>query len=87
MIWKCRNKACFDKKLIKNPLEIICHTCALMKYWAGLYNELDQAQLVEGAELMLKVAKEVLATQTVRQVNLLLLQKDDQDQDQDGTPE
>lgn len=58
-----------------------------MKYWAGLYNELDQAQLVEGAELMLKVAKEVLATQTVRQVNLLLLQKDDQDQDQDGTPE
>ena len=74
-IWKCRNKAVFDKKkLIKNPLEIICHTCALMSYWSGLYTELDQEQLVEGANTMLRVAKEVLATQTARQVNHLLLQ-------------
>lgn len=34
-IWKCRNRAVFDKKLIKSPMEIICHACALMKYWAG----------------------------------------------------
>jgi len=61
------------KKLIKNPLEIICHTCALMSYWSGLYTELDQEQLVEGANTMLRVAKEVLATQTARQVNHLLL--------------
>jgi hypothetical protein len=37
-IWKNRNKACFEKKLIKNPLEIIFHaSCPLMQYWTGLY--------------------------------------------------
>jgi hypothetical protein len=39
---------------------------------------MDQEKLIEGANLMLKVAKEVLATQAARQVNHLLLQ-DDQD--------
>lgn len=34
-IWKARNNACLNKRLIKNPLEIICHACALMKYWTG----------------------------------------------------
>lgn len=34
----------------------------------------SREQLIEGANLMLKVAKEVLAAQTTRQVNLLLLQ-------------
>lgn len=60
--------------MINSPLEIICHACALMIYWAGLYPEMDHDQLVEGANLMLKVAKEVLAVQTARQVNKLLLQ-------------
>jgi len=63
-IWKSRNKACFEKKLIKNPLEIICHACALMNFWSGLYAEMDQDQLVEGANTMLRVAKEVLGTRT-----------------------
>lgn len=75
-IWKCRNRAVFDKKLIKSPLEIICHACALMKFWAGLFAELEQEQLVEGANTLLRVAKEILATQTARQVNQLLLQDD-----------
>lgn len=35
-----------------------------MEFWAGLHSEMDQKQLVEGADLMLKVAKEVLAAQT-----------------------
>ena len=73
-IWKCRNRAVFDRKLIKNPLEIIYHACALMSYCLGLYAELDQEQLVEGANTMLRVAKEVLAAMTTRQVNHLLLQ-------------
>jgi len=73
-IWKCRNKASFEKKLITSSVEIICHACALMIYWAGLYSEMDQEQLVEGANLMLKVAKEILAVQTARQVNKLLIQ-------------
>jgi hypothetical protein len=45
-----------------------------MTYWAGLFAELDQEQLVEGANTMLRVAKEVLAAQTARQVNQLMLQ-------------
>jgi hypothetical protein len=40
-IWKSRNRACFDKKLIKNPIEIICHAGALMKFWTGLFAEAD----------------------------------------------
>ena len=45
-----------------------------MSYCSGLYAELDQEQLVEGANTMLRVAKEVLAAMTTRQVNHLLLQ-------------
>lgn len=60
-------------------MKIIWHSCTLMKYWAGLYDDSEQAQLIKGAELMLKVAKEVLAAQTARQVNLLLLLLQDDD--------
>ena len=43
---------------------------------------MDRDQLIEGANLMLKVAKEVLAVQIARQVNQMLLQ-DDQADDMD----
>jgi hypothetical protein len=56
----------FEKKVVKNPLEIICHACALMIYWSGLFAELDRDQLIEGANTMLRVAEEVLAAQTTR---------------------
>jgi hypothetical protein len=48
-----------------------------MVYWSGLYAELDKDQLVEGTNTMLRVAKEILAAQTTRQVNQLLLQEED----------
>lgn len=83
-IWKSRNIACFENKLIKNPLEIICYICALLQYWSGLFAEVDQDQLVEGANLMLKVAKEVLAVQTARQVDLLLLDQGQGEDDRDS---
>jgi hypothetical protein len=38
-IWKARNKTCFEKKRIKNPIEIIYSTCSFMHYWIGLYQE------------------------------------------------
>jgi len=38
---------------------------------------MDQDQLVEGANRMLRVAKEVMASQTAQQVNQLLLQDTD----------
>jgi len=56
-----------------------------MIYWSGLYAELDQDQLVEGANTMLRVAKEILAAQTTRQVNQLLLQ-DGESSEHDGDP-
>jgi hypothetical protein len=62
-IWKARNRACFDKVVIKSPLNIFCHICALMKYWAGLYAESNKEQLVEGINTMLRVAKGVLKRQ------------------------
>jgi hypothetical protein len=31
-IWKARNRACFEKKYVKHPAEIIIHACALMKH-------------------------------------------------------
>jgi len=33
------------KKLIKNPVEIICHAGALMKSWTGLFAEMDRKSL------------------------------------------
>ena len=55
-------------------------------YWAGLFAELDQEQLVEGANTMLRVAKEILAAQTARQVNQLLLQ-DGESSEHDEDPD
>lgn len=36
-IWKTRNKACFEHKLINHPAEIVCYACSLMTYWTGLH--------------------------------------------------
>lgn len=36
-ILKTTNKAYFENKLIRNPVEIIFYDSALMKYWARLY--------------------------------------------------
>lgn len=33
-IWKLRNRACFEKKLIRSPTEIICYACVFIKFWA-----------------------------------------------------
>ena len=55
-IWKLRNRAYFEKKLIKNPVEIICSACLFLKYWAGLQNELDKADCIRGAEMIQETA-------------------------------
>jgi hypothetical protein len=38
-IWKVRNRMCFEKKQIKNPIEIMFSVCAFLRYWAGLQDE------------------------------------------------
>lgn len=60
-IWKARNKACFEKKLIKNPAKIICHARALMKFWAGLFAADDKKILEEGVDAMIKIALNILS--------------------------
>ena len=37
-----------------------------MKYWAGLFAQIDKEQLEEGVDTMLKGVKELLATQQRR---------------------
>jgi len=59
-IWKARNRACFERKFIKNPIEILCHAGALMQYWAGLYTEVERKMLINGVNTMLKVATDLL---------------------------
>jgi hypothetical protein len=61
-IWKARNRACFEKKLIKNPIEIIFSACALMHYWAGLYPEETQRLIKEGVDLMMKTAIKLIGS-------------------------
>jgi hypothetical protein len=65
-IWKARNKACFDKKLIKSPVDIICHAGALMKFWTGLFAEMDRATLEEGIDTMVKIAVGLLTSKRSR---------------------
>jgi hypothetical protein len=80
-IWKARNKACFDKKIIKNPMEIICHARALMKFLARLYPELDREALEEGVNVMLKVSLDILATKKIKKSGT---DEDPQDNHNDG---
>jgi hypothetical protein len=58
-----------------------------MIFWAGLYDEMDHDRLVEGANLMLKVAKEILARQTARHVNQLLLHDGQGEEADEGSAE
>lgn len=32
-VWKLGNRACFEKKLIRSPAELICSACSFLKYW------------------------------------------------------
>ena len=55
-IWKARNRACFEGKIIKSPIQTLCHVGAPMRFWAGLYAEVDKEMLVNGVNTMLRVA-------------------------------
>jgi hypothetical protein len=50
-----RNKLCFEWKNIHNSIPIICHACALMNYWAGLYSEVDKKILEAGVNSMMQI--------------------------------
>ena len=62
-IWKCRNNAIFDAKLIRHPTEILLHSCAFMNFWARLYTSDFQGRLLDGVKTLLACAHKVLAQQ------------------------
>ena len=51
-IWLARNRATFEKKLIKSPFEIVYSACSFLLYWAGLQAGEDIKQLRAGAEMI-----------------------------------
>lgn len=61
-IRKAQNKACFEHKLIKHPAEIICHSCALMNFWTGLYRIDQQKQLEDAVKVLLTMVCRILTS-------------------------
>jgi hypothetical protein len=55
-IWKLRNRAFFEHKLINNPMELVSYSTVFMKYWAGLPGEKDDDDLLAGADGLLRLA-------------------------------
>ena len=62
-IWKHRNKAVFEGKLIKYSSEILIHACSFMSYWAGLYSVEFQGRVLDGVKTLLAYAHRALALQ------------------------
>jgi hypothetical protein len=59
-IWKTQNNVCFQGKIITSPITIVCYTCSLISYWAGMFDDSDEEELVAGAETMLKIALQLV---------------------------
>jgi hypothetical protein len=56
VIWKLRNRACFEHKLIKSRSELISFGVVFMNYWAGLHNSPDAENIRAGAASLLQLA-------------------------------
>uniref|UniRef100_A0A453HD08 Uncharacterized protein n=1 Tax=Aegilops tauschii subsp. strangulata TaxID=200361 RepID=A0A453HD08_AEGTS len=51
-IWLARNRATFEKKLIKTPFEIVFSICSFLLYWTGLQQGGDIDKLRSGAKMI-----------------------------------
>uniref|UniRef100_A0A453DET1 Uncharacterized protein n=1 Tax=Aegilops tauschii subsp. strangulata TaxID=200361 RepID=A0A453DET1_AEGTS len=51
-IWLARNRATFEKKMIKSPFEIVFTAVSFLLYWAGLQAGEDVKQLRAGAQMI-----------------------------------
>ena len=83
-IWKCRNKACFDKKHIKNISEFIICACSFLTYWTGLYNEVKQERILDGVQQLLACAHKVLADSSKKLVSSAATSPSDDAQDKNA---
>jgi hypothetical protein len=80
-IWKIRNKACFEKIMIKNPIDILCLACANMKYLVRLFKTEFQEQLAAGMSAILSAAYRAMAIQN--KTTSITLQIEDVSRDED----
>jgi hypothetical protein len=55
-IWKTRNRACFENKLISSPFDLIGYVVVFMNYWSGLHGEQDASELRAGADGLMRLA-------------------------------
>jgi hypothetical protein len=59
-IWKCQNRICFEKKVIKNPSVILFSACSLMRYWTGLHSVEAQEVINSRVDLLAKTIVKIL---------------------------
>jgi hypothetical protein len=58
-LWKLRNRACFEEKLINSRTDLVCYSTIFMNYWASLHNHVDGDVLWAGASTLTVVPMEV----------------------------
>jgi hypothetical protein len=58
-IWKFRNRAWFENKLISLPNDLICYACVFLNFWAGLHRD-GEAQYVRNGAGILQVLTSLL---------------------------
>lgn len=78
---KTPNSMCFEGKIMTSPITIICYACSLMGYWAGLFLDDDKAELIAGANTMLKITLKLVGKKMGTKKRDLL--KDTKNGDQD----
>ena len=71
--WKRRKEACFDNKMLRNPTEIMIYACALMSFWAGLYDAEMHGKILEGVKILLSCVQWVTTQQRLQPPPRLLL--------------
>jgi hypothetical protein len=70
------------EKKLRNPIEIVCHACALIKFWEGLQKEVDKEALIQGVETMFKIAVQLLSeNRPADSQNRMIQDGDDDDED------
>jgi hypothetical protein len=63
---------CFEKKILHDPLEILCSACAYIRYWAGLFPEVMKEAIEEGVDLMLQTAIKLLDRKKAKTIGSVL---------------
>jgi len=72
--WKSRNNACFERKLISSPTEIICLASSFLSYWAGLQKGSAKEELEIGAGAVKTAAINFHPQETEGETGTVLLQ-------------